>query len=738
MKHIITPLLLIGCSLTTLASSKLDVYAQRLISDYHAGRTVTRGADQSVRLIVQLNDGYGFDDISATQVEENCNIGDGCYILDVEIPYIETLASSDAVARIEYGAPLIPCLNKARYYSNVDPIQTGSDSSLPQAYNGTGVLAGIYDEGFDLTHPMFVDDAGNMRVKVFNTGSTLYCDDRAVTRIFPNSYSWNKMSVAKTDWAASTHATQCSGIMAGGMVKRTATNDAKYGGEVFLEEGNIPFYGVATNADLFFSSGANTPADVLANFKRIVEYGTGKNQPMVLSLSMATYGGPHDGSTLFNREMAKLGEKAIICIASGNAGDTRMAVEKTLTPQDLSLKTSISYFPQSHAIANTVQFWGSNNELLKPEIGVYDKKSKKMLFSVTLDKAGSVTIDSGTAGFSDAYSRGSIDVTNEIDSSNDRACVTLQINTIQCTTANSDEHLVLVAIINGSAGQTINGIITSEGYEFVSNGIEGYTGGTTDGVFNDLAAGDNIISVGGYITKNSWVALDNRGYHIGNPIGSILGYSSYGKTFTGHVIPTVCAPGMKITCPLSSFYTNSNQYFYPTTISAEAYCTQNDREYYWQGSQGTSLAAPFVAGTVALWLQANPQLTFADVLSILETTSNKDSGSQGGPWGNGKLDALAGIKMALDLGKSGVENIDSDMSKQLLVTKSGAAQFNIYYGGGADGYTVSVYSLNGVAVKSAKVSGSEYNLDASALASGIYILEISGENFREVRKIVVE
>ena len=63
---------------------------------------------------------------------------------------------------------------------------------------------------------------------------------------------------------------------------------------------------------------------------------------------------------------------------------------------------------------------------------------------------------------------------------------------------------------------------------------------------------------------------------------------------------------------------------------------------YWGELQGTSMACPFVTGTVGLWLQADPALTFDQVLE----TINKSSVAQTTVperWGAGKIDALAGI-----------------------------------------------------------------------------------------------
>ena len=66
--------------------------------------------------------------------------------------------------------------------------------------------------------------------------------------------------------------------------------------------------------------------------------------------------------------------------------------------------------------------------------------------------------------------------------------------------------------------------------------------------------------------------------------------------------------------------------------------------------QGTSMSAPMVAGIIALWLQANPNLTVAQIKTILQNTSITDSFTGTGSaipnniWGRGKINAYAGIQ----------------------------------------------------------------------------------------------
>jgi serine protease AprX len=94
---------------------------------------------------------------------------------------------------------------------------------------------------------------------------------------------------------------------------------------------------------------------------------------------------------------------------------------------------------------------------------------------------------------------------------------------------------------------------------------------------------------------------------------NIASFSSRGTTADGRMKPDIAAPGYNITAAKAN---SSNQY---VTYS------------------GTSMATPFVAGTVALMLDANPSLTPDQVKSNLFTTAT-DFGPAGQDvdygWGN--------------------------------------------------------------------------------------------------------
>ena len=89
-------------------------------------------------------------------------------------------------------------------------------------------------------------------------------------------------------------------------------------------------------------------------------------------------------------------------------------------------------------------------------------------------------------------------------------------------------------------------------------------------------------------------------------------------------------------------------------------------EYPYCPDLGTSMSAPVVTGAVALWMQANPNLSTADVRDVLKHSSRRDvQVIHGDParWGYGKLDVYKGMRYVLHIeDKNGDVNNDGEIT----------------------------------------------------------------------------
>ena len=269
-----------------------------------------------------------------------------------------------------------------------------------------------------------------------------------------------------------------------------------------------------------------------------------------------------------------------------------------------------------------------------------------------------------------------------------------------------------------------------------------------------MAVGHNVLTVGSYNTRQEWLTLDGNSAHYegdGFRPGYVSDFSSFGTLADGRNLPHVCAPGAAIVSSISNPYltyltdalaeqngvtlTDEMRTQYYEYLNSARATDASGKAYYWKQEVGTSMSTPFVAGNIALWLEADPTLTVADVLEIINATAVRDAQvAEGDPvqWGAGKFDALAGLKEVVR--RSGVGTVTTDgTNDRLTVTATAPGLLNVFVGNAAS-VDASLVSMSGATVLSASAQGDELDLDTSAVAPGVYLLRANGHT----QKVVVK
>ncbi|MCC7297516.1 MAG: S8 family peptidase, partial [Bacteroidia bacterium] len=174
-------------------------------------------------------------------------------------------------------------------------------------------------------------------------------------------------------------------------------------------------------------------------------------------------------------------------------------------------------------------------------------------------------------------------------------------------------------------------------------------GSSANCVGENGGTGKSTISVGSYVARNSWTDYTNV-YRAQNwlNVGEISDFSSRGPTTDNRIKPDISAPGQNI---ISSVNTRA---FAGWMGDATTLKTQfNSQEFNWTMFSGTSMAAPHVAGIVALLLEANPTLTPQQIRDVLQQTAIRDKftgADSNNNYGFGKVNAMGAIKAAIKLG----------------------------------------------------------------------------------------
>jgi serine protease AprX len=158
---------------------------------------------------------------------------------------------------------------------------------------------------------------------------------------------------------------------------------------------------------------------------------------------------------------------------------------------------------------------------------------------------------------------------------------------------------------------------------------------------------EGLIQYGGITAPGNapWVLTVGASSTNGTPDrgdDTVASFSSRGPSYIDYAAkPDLLAPGhgtVSLADPLSAFYTTKAPFLLGGSLSTafKPYLTLS----------GTSMAAPVVAGTVALMLQANPSLTPNGVKAILQYTAQEYAGYDALTEGAGFLNTVGAVRLA--------------------------------------------------------------------------------------------
>ena len=577
--------------------------------------------------------------------------------------------------------PIAPALDKAREFFNAGSIQKGDAAGVP--YTGKGVVVGLCDIGIDPLHPTFLDSEGKSRIKRV----VQYVEREGIRLQLDGDEDYRKWV---TDNPEEYHATHVCGILAGGGA-------------------GTPYAGVATDAEIVATVSTLTEVGLLAGVEDIIDYAREAGKPAVINISVGSYTGPHDGSSLFSRYLDMAAEDAVIVLSSGNEGThlNFLSFQFSADRRKASFLLGDRSWLQLDMYGAT-DIWSGSSDPLSLSLGVYDMEEKKVVkwlepFTLTGGETREYSWGKGADSPDGLPFEGTLVAEGYVYPENGRHCTSIGYDFASPETASAGgwARYVLALEVGGEPGNDVE--VYSDG---VYTRLMGFGNGpvpTSARSISDLACGLNVVSVGMYGNRESVPVNAGTGVAAGDMEwrgtgyigGAPVAYSSYGTLRDGRDTPLTTAPG----APLVS--AASRPFFFRD--QAPSYLLEGGAG--WVSEAGTSMSSPYVAGYIATWLEAAPQLTSADVRKIIEESNRKDMAGAADPRNaNGYFDPVGGLRLAI--GMAGAETLPDTGLRP-------------------DGY-VEAYDMTGVKRYAGAASG------LSGIGRGVYVVRTPDGVFQKV------
>jgi subtilisin family serine protease len=535
--------------------------------------------------------------------------------IETDIEKVPALAALNSVSKITAATRSYPNNDLARRSIGID------DASGQRVVSGTGrgVIVAIIDDGIDFRHLDFTLPGTNgqrTRIKalldmtVYNPQAPPLAPDPGWNYTLPGLSSpighlYTEADINSALGGGATiqqrnrtgHGTHVAGTAAGNGLAGPAPG--KYAG-------------MAPEADLIIVKASRQndgtdnflDADQINALAFIQQKASALGEPFAINMSMAGHFGPHDGTRANERAIDSIvngGAGRAVCISGGSTGDMHAHASGSIPSNgDLALQLNVRDSTQllwlSYANADTLTMRVTRPDGVQSTVVAYNPNQ--------------------TPGFSNQY----MDIYNTLDDKRD-------------ADPQNDQKAIIVLLKPGATALgpaphtwtfTLHGDSITNGHFDAWASLEGDFINNIDDTRQTTIPGTarGGITVGGYVTRDGDRA-----------VGDFASFTSPGPTADGRQKPDISAPAFSI---YSSKAVGSIFFNAPLAPDSSSHV----------GAFGNSFAAPVVTGSVALLLQADPNLTSDQIKSLLASTATHDSFTGAGwnaRFGFGKLNTAAAL-----------------------------------------------------------------------------------------------
>ena len=653
MNRLIVFLLFIFTSLGIIAQrpryEKMSPFVREAMASALATKQLTRSQsdDRLLTAFVRI-DGNAAEVLRQYGCKELARVGD-ISIAAIPLSKLGALSCGRQVKRIETGRRCSIQMDTTRLVVNAEKVYTGE--GLSQSYTGRGVVVGVQDIGFDLTHPNFYStDMSRYRIKALwdqlsrdTIGSTLY-----VGRDYVGRDALLKLE-HPIDGETQTHGTHTAGIAAG--------SGAEGNGAV------SPYRGMACDADLVLVDNAADNASLIdpkdyykftyatdaLGFKYIFDYAERMHQPCVINFSEGSSQDFHGYDQLYYELLAKLiGPGRIIVSSAGNDGARNSYIHKNIGKERAG----------AFIMGNEKRFscTAKSKQTFTFRISVYDNVASPQIVDISTvnvcNAQDSLLTDSLLVG-GRKYKWRVLAYPNSYDTS--ETAYDFQLSS---PSKLGDSPQVSLQVMGRDADIEL---YRMSGYMFPHSLDPVLDAGDCRYTIFSPSSSPDVICVGSTSYRIQFVNyLGEKKVYDSGQKGIRSSFSAMGPTLDGRIKPDVMAPGQNIISSYSTFFINNPKNVNASVKSDVRHFKYNDRTYAWNANAGTSMSAPVVTGAIALWLQADPTLTPADCLEIFAKTCSHYDTSLSYPnnlYGYGQIDVAAGLREVLRRKALGINTI---------------------------------------------------------------------------------